>query len=179
MKFRVAAFVPLALILLIGIAFAVGLRNDPRSLPTTMINHEVPPFTLAPVLPGSEPFTRSDLMGQVSLVNVFGSWCTACRVEHPVLMRLSREENVIIYGIDWRDTAENGTNWLRKYGNPYQKVGLDAQSVLAIGMGVTGAPETFIVDTKGHIRFKQVGPITDEVWRDTIAPLIVKLEAES
>jgi cytochrome c biogenesis protein CcmG/thiol:disulfide interchange protein DsbE len=179
MKIRPAAFIPLAILLAIGIAFALGLKNDPRILPSTMIDRDMPDFILAPVIEGSEVFATSDLAGKISMVNVFGSWCTACVVEHQTLLRLTREKRIAIYGVDWRDTPENGTNWLRKYGNPYLKVGLDTDSKLAIDLGVTGAPETFIVDRQGRIRYKQIGPITEQVWRETIEPIILSLEEAS
>jgi len=176
---RVFSFAPLALFAVVVIALAAGLRNDPRTLPSALIDRPMPDFTLEPLREGDIAFAPSDLEGHVALVNVFGSWCVACVVEHPTLMRLARENEVLLFGVDWRDRPEDGRAWLQRYGDPFEKVGVDAQSRLAINLGVTGAPETFVIDRDGRIRYKQIGPITDEVWRDVIAPLVRELEREA
>ncbi|MBL4617397.1 MAG: DsbE family thiol:disulfide interchange protein [Robiginitomaculum sp.] len=178
MKTKLYAFIPLVILIVIGLFFAIELRKGPSKMPSVMINRPMPEFVLQPILEDQEPFAFSDLSGQVSLVNIFGSWCAACVVEHPVLMRLAHREGVAIYGVAWRDTAIDASNWLQKYGNPYRKIGLDAESLLAIDLGVTGAPETFLVDKSGNIRFKQVGPISNQAWEQTIKPMILLLEAE-
>ncbi len=178
MKFRLSALIPFLVFSLIGLALAIGLRNDPRAMPSAMIDRDMPAFTLQPVSDDLPLLQRSDLLGKVSLLNVFGSWCTACLHEHPTLMRLARQKRLAIYGVDWRDTPSAGANWLRTNGNPFTAVGLDSQSKLAIDLGVTGAPETYLIDAKGRIRFKQVGPITEPVWRETIEPMVILLEAE-
>ncbi|PHR62525.1 MAG: DsbE family thiol:disulfide interchange protein [Robiginitomaculum sp.] len=178
MKFRLSALIPLLIFSFIGLALAIGLRNDPRAMPSTMIDRDMPAFTLQAVSDDLPLLQHSDLLGKISLLNVFGSWCTACLHEHPTLMRLSRQNRIAIYGVDWRDTPSAGANWLRVNGNPYAAVGLDSQSHLAIDLGVTGAPETYLIDPKGRIRFKQIGPITEQVWRDTIEPMVRLLEAE-
>jgi len=179
MKIRPITFLPVIILLGIGIAFAFGLRNDPSKIESTLINKPMPDFVLERVLDDQPALTPADLLGQVSLVNVFGSWCAACVQEHPMLMRLANHEGVAIYGIDSRDTAEAGAAWLEKYGNPYRKVGLDAQSRLAIDLGVTGAPETFLIDKQGRIRFKVIGPITEQIWKQQLKPMMDLLEAES
>ena len=178
MKTKIYAFIPLVIIIVIGVAFAIGLRKDPREMRSVMIDRPMPEFILQPVLDDQQPFAFSDLAGQVSLVNIFGSWCAACVVEHPILMRIAHREGVAIYGVAWRDTAIDASNWLQKYGNPYRKTGLDTESLLAIDLGVTGAPETFLIDKAGNIRFKQVGPISGQIWEQTIKPMILLLEAE-
>jgi cytochrome c biogenesis protein CcmG, thiol:disulfide interchange protein DsbE len=159
-----AAAVPVAILLVIGGFFAWGLTRDPAELPSTM--------------PEREALTKQDLIGKVSLVNVFGSWCSSCVLEHPQLQAIAESKQVALYGVDWRDPPGAGAAWLSRYGDPYLKTGVDGDSRLAIDLGVTGAPETFLVDREGRIRFKQVGPITPELWADTILPLIRKLEAE-
>ncbi len=179
MKIQPIKFLPVIILLGIGIAFAFGLRNDPSKLASTMINKPWPDFTLERVIADQPAFSREDLHGKISLVNVFGSWCAACVQEHPMLMRLANREGVIIYGIDWRDTAEAGSAWLEKYGNPYRKVGLDANSRLAIDLGVTGAPETFLVDKNAQIRFKVVGPIDEKIWTEQLKPMIQLLQNET
>lgn len=156
---------------------------DPHLLPSVLLDTPVPTFSLSP-LPGrateaAAPFTTDDLKGQISLLNVWGSWCVACLEEHPTLVAIAKQTGTVIQGIDWRDTPERGAAWLRNHGDPYTHVGQDPDSATAIDLGVTGAPETFVVDARGVIRYKQVGPITPEVWRDTLQPLIAKLQEQA
>lgn len=172
------AILPVVIMGAIGGAFAIGLGRDPRQLPSMMIDRPLPAFNLPSLRDDNSTFADSDLAGDVAMINVFGSWCGACRVEHPTLMRLHASGAAKIYGVDWKDRPEDGLTWLNAYGDPFLKVGLDHDSRLAIDLGVTGAPETFIVDKTGRIRYKQIGPITDDVWRDTIAPIIAALEQE-
>lgn len=154
-------------------AFVVGLNNNPRDIPSVLINRPVPAFALEP-LPGSaRGFTSDDLKGEVSLVNIFGSWCVACIAEHPELVKIRDSGFVKIYGIDWREkNPEDGRRWLERNGNPYTLVGLDPDSKVAVDFGVTGAPETFVVDKAGVVRYKHVGPVTTEVWEKTLKPII-------
>lgn len=172
------AAIPAAILLVIGGFFAWGLTRDPAELPSTMIDREMPDFALTRLTPEREALTKQDLIGKVSLVNVFGSWCSSCVLEHPQLTEIAESKQVTLYGVDWRDPPGAGAAWLERYGDPYTKTGVDEDSRLAIDLGVTGAPETFLVDKEGRIRFKQVGPITPELWADTLLPLIRKLEAE-
>ncbi len=146
-------------------------------LPSVLINREVPPFDLEPIQGFDKGFGSKDLMGQVSIVNLFGSWCVACLSEHPFLMAIKEKNLVPIYGLDWREkNPDAGPKWLAKYGNPYTLIGDDPLSKAAIAFGVTGAPESFIVDKKGVIRYKQIGPISPEVWKSTLWPLILELQ---
>lgn len=172
------AIVPIGLLVLVAAFFGWGLTRDPHALPSTMIDRKMPDFSLAPLAPESPTLANADLLGRVSLVNVFGSWCSSCLAEHPELMEISRSGLVALHGVDWRDKPGDGAAWLSRFGNPYSRTGVDADSKLAIDLGVTGAPETFIIDRGGRIRYKQVGPITPELWSDTLLPIIRKLEAE-
>ncbi len=176
MKFSV--FSPLLIMLGIGAGFAISLSNDPHTLPSALIDQPLPEFDLPPIRTEDVGFSRADLEGQVALVNVFASWCVACRIEHPTLMRLSREKRIPVYGVDWKDKREDGAAWLLAFGDPYELVGEDQNSKLAIELGVTGAPETYVIDKTGRIRYKQIGPITEDVWNDTIEPLVIALEKE-
>lgn len=175
---RLLQFLPVALFAGFAAVLAMGLSNDPTRIPSVLIDKPMPDFALPPVIAGAPGLSRADLNGAVSLVNVFGSWCGICAAEHPMLMRLARDKAVAVYGIDWKDTPSDGARWLAERGNPYARVGNDAPGRTALDLGVTGAPETFVVDRKGRIRFKQTGEITQAVWRETLAPLIAKLEAE-
>ena len=170
--------IPLMLFLVLGVAFAVGLTKDPRELPSQMIDRPFPEFTLPDLLDMDKTIDQSYFDGQVTLVNIFGSWCVACDQEHPMLMKLARNNEIPMLGVDWRDTVEKGRRWLARGGNPYTRVIFDADSMLAIDLGVTGAPESFIVDKKGQIRYKYIGPITEKVWQNELKPFVLMLEME-
>ena len=171
-----ASLAPLALFgVLAGVLWA-GLQHDPSTLPSVLIGKPVPAFDLGPVREGDRGFRRDDLGGKVTLVNVWGSWCGACKMEHPYLMQLA-STGVPLYGIDWKDDPADGAKTLKLLGDPYLRVGNDHAGRLSLDLGVTGAPETFVVDRQGRIRYKQIGPITPEVWHDTLQPLIQRLEA--
>jgi len=172
------ALFPLGLFLLIGIAFAIGLTKDPRRLSSELIDQPFPEFALSELYDESEILSQDLVQGQVSLINVFGSWCVACNVEHPVLMDIAAHEDIKLIGMDWRDERPKAKRWLAERGNPYGKIIFDNESVLAITLGVTGAPESFITDKAGNIRYKHVGVITPDIWRDTLRPIVTELEAE-
>lgn len=176
---KLSALIPLLLFAMIGVGLAVGLTNDPKELPSAMIDKPLPAFNLPPVRNEPVGFKHTDVAAQVALINVFASWCVSCRIEHPTLMRLAREDRVPIYGVDWKDAREDGAAWLEAFGDPFLLVGEDTESRLAIELGVTGAPETYVVDRTGRIRYKQIGPITEDVWNDTIEPLVIALEEET
>ncbi len=175
---RYVVFIPLMVFAGFMVALAMGLRNDPTLIPSVLIDKPMPQFELAPVVPGKPGLSHADLNGHVSLVNVFGSWCGVCIEEHPTLMKLAQNKTIAIYGVDWKDTPADGARWLAEHGDPFTQVGSDEAGRTALDLGVTGAPETFVVDRNGKIRYKQIGAITDDVWRDTLAPMVAKLESE-
>lgn len=167
---------PLAVFAVVAAYFAVGLTKDPKVIPSVLINKRVPEFALPPIKGRDRGFTSADLQGDVTLVNVFGSWCVACLVEHPFLMKLKRANAVPIHAIDWREeNPDAGPAWLKKHGDPYTLIGDDPNSKGAIAFGVAGAPETFVIDRHGVIRYKHIGPITQEAWDRTLWPLIQEL----
>jgi len=175
---RLFFLMPLSLFLVVGIYFAAGLKRDPAYIPSMLIDRPAPEFTLAPIQGYVRGFSTEDFKGQVSLVNIFGSWCASCRVEHPVLMRIKSEGGPPIFGLNWKDKPGDGTKWLQRFGDPYARIGDDADGRVAIDFGVTGAPETFVVDAKGRIRHKHVGPVTDELWHTVLAPMVDDLMSE-
>ena len=167
----------LGFVVLLGVFFA-GLGRDPRALPSAFIGKPLPAFTTAPVRPGDQGLANTDFeRGEPVLLNVFASWCGPCRVEHPVLMRL-RQQGVAIHGLDWKDEAVDGARWLSDHGDPYQRAGNDRTGRTGIDLGVSGVPETFVVDRTGHVRYRHVGAVTPQVWAETIAPLMARLRAE-
>jgi len=177
MNNRLMFILPLLGFLVLAGYFGVGLTLDPRKLPNMLEGQPVPEFKLAPIKGRDDKgFANTDLPGEVSLVNVFGSWCVACRVEHPFLMQVHEENRIPIHGIDWREEdPDAGPAWLRKFGDPYTLVGDDPKSRAAIAFGVTGAPETFLVDQEGVVRYKYIGPLSEQVWNDILGPLIEEL----
>lgn len=133
-------------------------------------------------LPGLDGETSglasADLAGRVSLVNVFASWCSVCRSEHPMLMQIAGESDVPLYGINWKDRPDQARKWLADNRSPYRKIGADGGDELGDALGVTGVPETLVIDRRGDIRHRHVGAITSEVWKGTLRPLIAALRAE-
>lgn len=174
-RFRAAYVIPVVLFLGLAIALGWGLTRDPRELPSALIGKPVPQFSLPPVQGRTLGLSSADLKGEVSLVNVFASWCTACRYEHPVFMRLKEEGVVPIHGINHRDRPQDAARWLDDLGDPYTRTGADLNGRVSIEWGVYGVPETFVIDREGRIVFKQVGPVTPEVYRDKIGPMIEEL----
>jgi cytochrome c biogenesis protein CcmG, thiol:disulfide interchange protein DsbE len=177
--FRVLLFGPVALFLALTVTFVVGLERDPKIVPSPLIGKPVPDFALPPVRGRSLGLAASDLKGEVSLVNVFASWCVACREEHPTLMRLTADGTLPIHGFDYKDKPDDAARWLDSMGDPYTRTGADVDGRVAIDWGVYGVPETFLVDARGRIAFKQVGPITPEILDGSILPLIARLRANS
>jgi cytochrome c biogenesis protein CcmG/thiol:disulfide interchange protein DsbE len=176
---RILYLIPLALLIVLAGYFWAGLGRDPQIIPSVLIDTPVPDIDLPPIKGRDAGLTTADLRGEVSLVNIFGSWCVACRVEHPFLMRLKAEDAVTIHGIDWREKhPDDGPAWLARLGDPYTLIGDDPDSRAAIQFGVTGAPETFIVDAAGVIRYKHIGPITPEAWEKTLLPIIRTLKGQ-
>ena len=162
---------------LMGVFF-VGLQRDPTLLPSQLIGKPVPAFNLPPVRPGDQGFSNSDLGGEPMLLNVYASWCAACRLEHPMLMRL-RSQGVPIHGLDWKDEPAKGAQVLTNQGDPYLRVGNDLSGRTGIDLGVSGAPETFVIDKQGKVRYRHTGAISIEDWDKKIEPLMERLKAES
>ena len=166
---------PTVIFVVMVVFFLLGLGKDPRMVKPVLIDVPAPSFSL-PGLPGyGDGLSSDDVRGKVSLVNIFGSWCVACVAEHPMLLRIRESGMAPLYGIDWRDKPEDATAWLGRHGNPYEKIGIDPDSRTAIDFGVTGAPETFVVDANGVIRYKWTGPITEEAWEKVLSPMIAEL----
>lgn len=176
---RLSRLMPVGVFLVLVVFLAIGLTRDPSVIPTEMIDRDMPTFELPELREEGVVLTQADLIGETTLVNVFGSWCVACLQEHPTLMQLADADRVKIVGVNWRDKREDALMWLAQHGDPYDDIVFDAESDLVIEMGVTGAPETFIIDPSGRIRYKQIGPITAEVWRDTVRPVIDAIAAEA
>jgi cytochrome c biogenesis protein CcmG/thiol:disulfide interchange protein DsbE len=152
-----------------------GLSRNARIIPSALIGKAVPEFSLPAVQGRTLGLSSTDLKGEVSLVNVFASWCVACREEHPVFMELRRNDAVPIHGINYKDRPSDAEKWLNTMGDPYTRTGADLNGRVAIDWGVYGVPETFVIDAEGRIAFKHVGAVTPEVYQEKIGPLIETL----
>jgi len=159
----------------VATAFLYGLGRDPSVIPSALVGRPVPEFKLPPVKGRTLGLASSDLRGEVSLVNVFASWCTACREEHPLLLKIKDEHTVPIHGIDYKDKPDDAANWLDTMGDPYARTGADIDGRVSIDWGVYGVPETFVVDRQGRIAYKHVGPVSGQVLSGEILPLIERL----
>jgi cytochrome c biogenesis protein CcmG, thiol:disulfide interchange protein DsbE len=179
-------FVPLGLFLLLAIAIAVVLvrGRDPHEIPSPLINKPAPAFQLPQLHEPAKTLSAQDMRGKVWLLNFWGTWCIACREEHPWLLDYAKENAVPIVGIDYKYSSDNSderaaaVQLLAQLGNPYSLTVYDDNGRVSIDYGVYGAPESFLIDKRGVIRFKQIGPITESVWRKSIVPLAKQLNNE-
>jgi len=172
----IAIMLPLSAFVGIAILLAIGLTMDPSEVPSPLIDKPVPVFELPPVQGRKLGLASGDLEGQVSLVNVFASWCVACRQEHPLLMKLSRQDFVPIHGLNYKDKPDDAAGWLDALGDPYTRTGADVNGRIGIDWGVYGVPETFVIDKNGNIAYKHIGPISEQDWVEKIRPLVEKLK---
>ncbi|MBI3507048.1 MAG: DsbE family thiol:disulfide interchange protein [Proteobacteria bacterium] len=176
---RALFFLPLAVFAILAAYLGWGLTRDPQLVPSALIDRPVPEFALPAVAGIDRPgLASATLKGDVSLVNVFASWCPPCRIEHPILVRLAREGDVPVYGINYKDRAEDARRWLGELGNPYRAIGWDFENRVAVDWGVYGAPETFVVDRRGTIRYRHVGAITPDLLDNTLLPMVKRLRGE-
>ena len=169
--------IPLVIFLILIVFLGIGLTRDPSLIPSPLIDKQMPEFSLEQVNDSDKTISSIDLHGQVSLLNVWASWCIACRSEHPVLLDLARSGLVNIYGLNYKDQREDALRWLDYYGDPYTISAYDITGKAGIEYGVYGVPETFVIDKNGFIRYKHVGPVTDDILKNKILPLIEKLKA--
>lgn len=169
--------VPLVLFIGLSVVLWQGLSLDPREIPSPMINKSVPEFDLPGL--GETGLKKQDLKGQVSLLNVFASWCAACRYDHVVLQQITEQDHISIFGLNYKDSPADARLWLQKLGNPYKKIGVDIEGRVAIDFGVYGTPQTFVIDKKGRIRYKRVGIMELSLWKEKVLPLVRKLQNET
>jgi len=168
---------PLAIFAAIVGFLAKGLWLDPREVPSPLIGKPAPEFRIEKLDAPGQQIAKADLLGKVYLLNAWASWCVACREEHPFLVASARADGVTIYGLNYKDTRADGERWLSQLGNPYVASLYDPDGKLGIDFGVYAVPETFLIDKLGVVRFKQIGPITPEVWQQKILPLVRRLGA--
>ncbi len=175
---RLRYLVPITVFTALVIAFAGALNRDSRTIPSALIDKPVPEFALPPVKGRTLGLSSTDLVGEVSLVNVFASWCVACREEHPMFMQLKAESVVPIHGLNYKDHPDNAARWLNTLGDPYTRTGADRDGRVSIDWGVYGVPETFVISKDGRIAHKHIGPLTPEALENTVLPLIRRLRQQ-
>jgi cytochrome c biogenesis protein CcmG, thiol:disulfide interchange protein DsbE len=169
--------IPLAIFLTLAGFLLVGLNRDPREVPSPLIGKPAPEFALTRLDNEAQTIQRADLLGQVWMLNVWASWCVACREEHPLLVQYSKQKRLPIYGLNYKDQRADGQQWLSQFGNPYTASLWDNAGRTGLDFGVYGVPETFIIDREGVIRLKHIGPLTPEVIRTRIEPMLKSLNA--
>ena len=170
---------PLIVFLVIAGFLAIGLKLDPREVPSPFIGKPAPPFTLPRLHEPTATISPADMKGQVWLLNVWASWCVSCRAEHEVVTRLAATGEVPIVGLNYKDERDAALGWLRRLGDPYKASAVDAKGDVGIDWGVYGVPETFVIDKQGIVQYKHIGPVTDKSVNETIMPLVRKLKGAS
>jgi len=172
--------IPLTVFVMLITVLAFGFRlEDPHYLPSELIAKPFPEFKLQDLHNPDRILTVDDIKGKVSLVNVWATWCPNCMVEHPELMRISREEDIPLYGVNYNDESPKAIGWLERNENPFQFNMVDNKGTLAIDLGVYGAPETFVVDKQGVIRHRHVGPVSRDIWNSKILPVVELLRTQA
>ncbi len=176
---RLKLLIPLlVLFMLLGLLWRELFYSKPNELPSALIGETLPDFKLENLLLPAVSFTAHDLQGKVSLLNVWATWCYACSIEHPMLMKIKNKYHIPMYSINYKDDPEQARNWLSQHGNPYIQTGRDLHGDTAIDLGVYGTPETFVINQAGKIVYRHIGAIDQANWDKVIYPLIQKLEEE-
>lgn len=170
---------PLILFALLVVLLGVGLTLDPREVPSPFIGKAAPSFELAKLYDSANTISTEDMNGRVWLLNVWASWCAACRSEHHVLNELVKNHQIEIVGLNYKDETKKAKKWLEDLGNPYASIAVDKEGRTGIDWGVYGVPETFIIDKQGIIRYKNTGPVDQHDIDNTIMPLIIQLQQEA
>ena len=174
---RLWFLVPLAAFFALAAMLAVGLKLDPREVPSPLIGKPAPKFALQRLDDAARTIRLDDMRGKVWVLNVWASWCVACREEHPLLVEFAKKRVVPLYGLNYKDKREDANAWLARFGNPYVASLFDDEGRVGIDFGVYGVPETFVIDQNGVIRMKHIGPLTPEVIATKLEPLLKKLDA--
>ena len=169
-------YLPLAIFLALLAFMAVGLRLNPREVPSPYIGKPAPSFNVPHLQLPQRTIDVQQMRGKVWLFNVWASWCAACRVEHPVLMEMARTGSVQMVGLNYKDERDKGLQWLAQHGNPYLLSAYDPEGKVGLDYGVYGVPETFVIDKQGIVRLKHIGPLTQDFVQKTLLPLLAELE---
>ena len=168
--------IPIAIFVALVALLGVGLKLDPREVPSPLIGKPAPHFELPQLRETTKTFTERNMRGKVWMLNVWASWCVSCREEHPVLLDLAASGAVPIYGLNYKDKREDGLAWLKGMGDPYTVSIYDFDGRVGIDYGVYGVPETYVIDKAGVIRYKRIGPLTPQIVKEKVLPLVRELE---
>ncbi len=170
--------IPLVMFMVLVVFLAIGLTRDPHEVPSPLINKPAPAFSLPQLKAPEKTFTAAEMRGKVWILNVWASWCVSCRDEHPLMIQYAKSGAIPIYGLNYKDQREDALSWLSELGDPYVLSAVDEDGRVAIDYGVYGAPETYLIDQSGTIRFKQIGAVTPDVWTKQILPLAQELNRQ-
>lgn len=173
---KAKALIPLALFVGLVALLGIGLTLKPREIPSPLIDKPAPAFRLAQLHQPEASLSLADMQGKVWLLNVWASWCVACREEHPVLIDFARRGVLPVVGLNYKDKRPEALGWLKEHGDPYVVSIVDADGRVGIDYGVYGVPETFLIDAKGRIRYKHIGPVTPEAIEREFMPRIKELQ---
>jgi cytochrome c biogenesis protein CcmG/thiol:disulfide interchange protein DsbE len=171
--------IPVVVFAILVVFLAIGLNLDPREVPSPLIGKPIPEFTLTRLKDPNASFSNEDLKGEVSILNVWATWCVSCRAEHELLMALADNNKVSIYGLNYKDSRKDALRWLQALGDPYTANAFDGDGRVGIDWGVYGTPETFVIDKQGVIRHKIIGPITVDRLDKELLPLINQLQSQT
>jgi len=171
-------FIPLVLVIILGVVLYRGLSLNPRDMPSALVGKPMPDFKLTTLLDENKTVTKADLKGNIVLLNVWATWCPTCRYEHPYLLDIAKNKGITLYGINYKDDKTMAKQWLAKLGNPYKMTLFDNEGKLGLDLGVYGAPETFVIDHQGIIRKRFAGAINTAVWKNEFMPLIATIMTE-
>lgn len=174
LRFILPALVIVVLVALLG----YGLTRNPSEIPSALIGRDAPAFEVPRLQQPTQLFTQKMFQGQVSVVNVWASWCVSCRAEHPLMEELAGRTQAKVYGLNYKDERSDALHWLKRYGNPFAAIAYDHKGEVGFNWGVAAVPETFVLDRRGVIRYKQVGPVDQKTLDDTLLPLLKRLERE-
>jgi|TARA_Y100000310_G_scaffold339918_1_gene434104 cytochrome c biogenesis protein CcmG/thiol:disulfide interchange protein DsbE len=176
---KAALYIPLAAFLLLAVVLAAGFfLEDPHHLPSELVGKPLPQFQLADVNDSKRSVTTEDLLGEVTLLNVWATWCPSCVAEHQQLLKIASEDLVRLVGVNYNDDVAKARQWLRRLGDPYWVSVADTRGTLGIDLGVYGAPETFLMDANGVIHFRHVGAVTDQIWQETLRPMVLRFKQD-
>lgn len=163
---------PLVIFMLVIIVMLAKLMDSDTQENIALIGKSLPGFTLPAALEGTPGINSTEIKGKYILLNIFGSWCITCKIEHPFLMKLKRDKSISIYGINWRDSPENMGKFLKEKGNPYDAIGKDFEGKAIVDLGVTGAPESLLISPEGIVVFRYAGPLSEDIWNSKILPFL-------
>jgi cytochrome c biogenesis protein CcmG/thiol:disulfide interchange protein DsbE len=169
------ALIPLLLFIALAVFLALGLKLDPREVPSPLIGKPAPDFKAETLADPTHVIQRDDLRGKVWILNVWASWCGACRDEHPLLVEFARGRGLTLIGLNYKDERSAGAAWLARFGNPYTDSLFDPQGRIGLDYGVYGVPETFVIDRQGVVRYKHIGALTPEALKTKVEPLLAQL----